>query len=478
MNILYATAEAAPFIKTGGLADVAGSLPLNIKKQGHDIRVVLPLHGKISDEYKKDMKKIGEYYVDLNWRRQYVGIMELKFKNIIFYFLDNEYYFKRDNIYGEIDDGERYAYFSKAVALFPKEINFKPDIIHSNDWHTGLVSLFVNEFKKGDSYYNDIKTVFTIHNLKYQGIFPHSILGQLMGLSDIYFREDEMKFYDSVNYMKAGIVYSNIITTVSKSYSEEIKYDFFGEGLEGVLNKYSSKLRGIINGIDYEVYNPKSDICIEYNYDLKNLKDKYKNKRALQKLLSLPQKKDTPIIAMVTRLVDMKGLDLVEHILEELLQEDIQLVILGTGDRRYEELFTHYRCKYPDKVSSNIYFSEEKAHKIYAGSDIFLMPSMIEPCGLSQLIALRYGTLPIVREVGGLKDTVIAYNMNTGKGNGFSFKNYNAHEMLFKIRDAIKIYKEDKETWNALVENAMNSNNSWEQSSNEYIKIYKELLDH
>ncbi len=295
-----------------------------------------------------------------------------------------------------------------------------------------------------------------------------------MGLSDIYFREDEIKYYDMINYMKAGIVYSNIITTVSKSYSDEIKYAFFGEGLEGILSRYQSKLRGIVNGIDYDVYNPKSDTDIEYKYDLKNLEDKYKNKKALQKLLSLPER-DVPIISMVTRLVDMKGLDLVEHILEELLQEDIQLVILGTGDRKYEDLFEHYSYKYPDKVSSNIHFSEAKAHKIYAGSDIFLMPSMIEPCGLSQLIALRYGTIPIVREVGGLKDTIIPYNMYTGEGNGFSFKNYNAHEMLFKIRDALEIYREDKNTWNKLVENAMKSNNSWQESSKEYIKIYKEL---
>ncbi len=473
MKILYIAAEAVPFIKTGGLADVAGSLPISIKAQGHDIRVVMPLHGTIKEEYRDKMTKVGDYYVDLNWRRQYVGIMKLEFNDVIFYFLDNEYYFKRANPYGEADDGERYAYFSKAVAMLSKEIKFKPDVIHSNDWHSALVNLFLHEFEKGDTYYADIKKIFTIHNLKYQGIFPPSVLGEVMGVSDEYLNDDGIKYYDQINYMKAGIVYSDIITTVSKSYADEIKYAFFGEGLEGILAFYASKLRGIVNGIDYNVFNPKEDRLVEYNYDAKNIEDKYKNKAYLQKKYKLPQKEETPIISMVSRLVDMKGLDLLANILDELLEEDIQMIILGTGDKKYEDLFKHFQWKYPKKLSANIYFSEEEAHKIYAGSDMFLMPSMIEPCGLSQLMALRYGTIPVVREVGGLKDTVIPYNEYTDKGNGFTFKNYNAHELLFKIKDALNLYRDDKKTWQGIILAAMNSDNSWENSSKEYIKLYK-----
>ncbi len=473
MNILYVAAEAAPFIKTGGLADVAGSLPLSIKKLGHDIRVVLPLHSTIKQEYKDKMKKIGEYYVDLNWRSQYVGIMTLKLNNVVFYFLDNEYYFNREHPYGEFDDGERYAYFSKAVTMLPKEIDFKPHVIHSNDWHSALVNLFVHEFEKGDKYYSDIKKVFTIHNLKYQGIFSPSVLGEIMGVSDEYLSEDSIKYYDSINYMKAGIVYSDAITTVSKSYADEIKYGFFGEGLEGVLSYHSHKLTGIINGIDYDVFNPKKDPNIVYNYDYTNVKDKYKNKRELQKTYKLPQKKNIPIISIVSRLVDMKGIDLISHVIDELMQLDIQIIVLGTGDEKYEELFKHFQDRYPSKLSANIYFSETEAHKIYAGSDIFLMPSMIEPCGLSQLISLRYGTVPIVREVGGLKDTVIPYNKYTNEGNGFTFKNYNAHELLFKIKEAVDIYKKDKKTWESMIVRGMKSDNSWEHSSKEYIELYK-----
>lgn len=476
MNVLYVTAEATPFVKTGGLADVAGSLPISIKNLGHDIRVVLPLHSTIKSEYKDKMKKIHEYYVDLNWRRQYVGVMELKLNGVVFYFLDNEYYFKRNHLYGEFDDGERYAYFSKAATILPKEIKFKPDVIHSNDWHSALVNLFIHEFKKGDKYYSDIKKIFTIHNLKYQGVFSPYLLGAIMGVSEDYFSEDSIKFYKNINYMKAGIVYSDIVTTVSKSYADEIKHEFFGEGLEGTLSYHNEKLSGIVNGIDYNIFNPKKDIKIEYNYDSMTINDKYKNKRYLQKMYDLPQDKEIPVLSIVSRLVDMKGLDLIAHILDELLQEDIQLIVLGTGDKKYEDLFKQFQFKYPSKLSANIYFSESEAHKIYAGSDIFLMPSMIEPCGLSQLMALRYGTIPVVREVGGLKDTVIPFNKYTNEGNGFSFRNYNAHELLFKIKDALYIYGKDKKTWKNIMLQAMNSDNSWQNSSKEYIKLYKKSL--
>lgn len=473
MKILYVASEATPFIKTGGLADVAGSLPKAIKELGHDIRVVLPLHGSISPKYKDQMKKIHEYYVDLNWRRQYVGVMELVYEGVIYYFLDNEYYFNRAKVYGEVDDGERYSYFSKAVTLLPKEIKFKPKVIHTNDWHSALVNLFIYEFNKGDSYYDSIKKIFTIHNLKYQGVFPPSVLGEVMGVSNEFFADSNLKYYDNINFMKAGIVYSDLITTVSQSYAQEIKQGYFGEGLEGVLSYHSQKLSGIVNGIDYEVWNPKTDSLIAYNYDEKTLDAKAKNKIKLQEKNNLPKDKDVLLIAMVSRLSDMKGLDLVAHIMDELLQEDVQFIVLGTGETEFENMFRHFEWKYPDKVSANIYFSEDDAHQIYAGADVFLMPSMAEPCGLSQLISLKYGTIPIVREVGGLKDTVIPYNKYTNEGNGFSFRNYNAHEMLFQIKDALSLYQTDKEAWESMIARAIKADHSWSASSKEYLKLYK-----
>lgn len=476
MKVLFITSESVPFLKTGGLADVAGSLPAYLKKEGVDIRVVMPLYSKIAEEYKKDMEYLGYFYVDLGFRHQYAGVLSYVYKDVTYYFIDSEYYFNRDNIYGEADDGERFIFFSKASTMLAKFLDFKADIIHSNDWHTGLVPLYREDFAKGDSFYGDMKTVHTMHNLKYQGVFPASTLEEVAGLSKSYYHEEGLKYYDNINLMKAGIVYSNILNTVSRTYAGEIKNSFFGEGLEGIINQHSGKLRGIVNGIDYEEYNPKTDKNIAKNYNLKSIKDKVKNKTALQKKYGLPLREDVPLIAMVSRLVAMKGLDLVEAIIEELLQEDIQFVMLGTGDKEYEDMFKHFQYKYPDKMAARVYFNESEAHLIYAGSDMFLMPSMSEPCGISQLISLRYGTIPIVREVGGLKDTVEPYNMYTGQGNGFSFENFNAHELLFTIKRALFLYK-DEEIWNNLIKEAMNSKNDWERSSKEYIAIYEELIN-
>src|SRR5699024_7581296 len=335
MKILYAAAEVAPFMKTGGLADVAGSLPKSIKDKGHDIRLVMPLYSTIDDRYRSKMKKEMEFYLDLGWRKQYVGVLSLVDQGVTHYFIDNEFYFKRDNIYGEFDDGERFIFFTKAMALLMKELNFKPDIVHANDWHTGLLPLYIKDFSKGDEFYQDIKTVFTIHNLKYQGIFDPSILESIGGLSIEYFHEDGLKYYDKINFMKAGIVYSDIFTTVSQTYAEEIKYEYFGEGLEGIIKKNEDKLVGIVNGIDYDLYNPEKDPNIRANYNFITIGKKKINKEALQDLYGLPRKK-VPILAMVSRLVAMKGLDLVSHILDELLEEDIQFILLGTGDKGYE----------------------------------------------------------------------------------------------------------------------------------------------
>ncbi len=473
MKILFVAAEVVPFVKTGGLADVASSLPIKLKELGHDIRVVMPMHRSIIENYKDKMEYVKAYYADLNWRRQHVGVFKLEMFGVTYYFLDNEYYFNRNYLYGEFDDGERYAFFAKASTLLLKEIDFKADVVHSNDWHSALVNLFLHEFSKGDSFYHSIRKVFTIHNLKYQGIFPPVVLGEVMGVSYEYFNDHSIKYYDNINYMKAGIVYADAVNTVSKSYAEEIKSPYFGEGLEGILQAHSNKLFGIINGIDNDIYNPKTDKRIYHNYDLKTIKDKNKNKLELQKQFNLVVDENIPVIGIVTRFSDMKGLELIAYILDTLLQRDIQIVVLGTGERQYEEMFKHFAWRYPKKLSANIYFSEEVAHKIYAGSDMFLMPSKSEPCGLSQLISLRYGTLPIVREVGGLKDTVIPYNKYTNEGNGFSFSNFNAHELMHTSFFALDVYNNNKEAWSKLVKTAMESDHSWDKSVKEYLDLYR-----
>lgn len=474
MNILFLTGEAVPFIKTGGLADVAGALPKELVKKGVDCRVVLPLYGEITDEYRSKMEKLTEFYVDLDWKHQYAGVYQLKWDGVTFYFIDNLEYFDRKGCYGFDDDAERFIFFSKACTLLGKEINFHPDIIHSNDWHTAMVNVFVNDFRRGDSYYEDVRTLFTIHNLKYQGVFDSENL-RLAGLDGSYFNENDLKFYDAINFMKGGIIHSTAFNTVSENYSREIQYPFYGEGLDGIIRKYSDKLTGIVNGIDFDIWDPSTDGLISQNYDIGSINDKVKNKLDLQKIYGLPQREDVPLIGICSRLTEMKGLDLVRYIMDELLQEDVQFVVLGTGDYTYEEMFKYFEWKYPDKLAARIYYSGDESHKIYAGSDFYLMPSVSEPCGISQLIAMRYGSLPIVREAGGLKDTVIAYNEYTGEGTGFSFANINAHELLFCIKDALKIYNEDKEEFKKLIANAMGQNNDWEKSCEKYLNLYNEI---
>lgn len=473
MKVLFLTSEAVPFIKTGGLADVAGSLPKELKKAGVDIRVVLPLYGTIDQTYRSQMEKITEFYVDLDWKHQYTGVYQLIFDNVTYYFLDNKEYFDRSYPYGFDDDAERFIYFSKASTLLSKEIDFKPDIIHTNDWHTAMVNVFVNDFRHGDSYYDDIRTVFTIHNLKYQGVFDPAYM-KLAGLDGGYFNENDLKYYDAINFMKAGIIHATAVNTVSENYAREIHYPFYGEGLDGVIRQYDYKLSGIVNGIDYSQWNPETDSFIDVNYDIDSIDKKVKNKLALQELYGLPQREDVPMIGMVTRLSEMKGLDLVRYILDELLEEDIQFVMLGTGEYTYEEMFKYFAWKYPEKMASRIYFGGEEAHKIYAASDFYLMPSISEPCGISQLIAMRYGTLPIVREAGGLKDTVIPYNEFTGEGTGYSFANINAHELLFTIKNAIDVYKNDRDNHNRLIKNAMKQDIDWKKSAEKYLQLYEQ----
>ncbi len=476
MKILFVASEAAPFLKTGGLADVAHSLPKSLKKSGVDIRVIIPKYGKISDEFKEQMDHVAEFTVPVGWRNQYCGLDHLKYDGIDFYFMDNEYYFKRNEPYGHYDDGEIFAFFSRGVLESIKHIdNFIPDVIHCNDWHTGMIPVFLEAFYRYDVRFQNIKTMYTIHNLRYQGIFSKTILTELLGLDYSFFTEDKLKYYDAVSFMKGGIVYADIVTTVSETYANEIRTPYYGENLDGLLNAVSDKLYGIVNGIDHDAYNPRRDKDIPKTFGLTTMKNKFIDKAELQKELGLPVNKDIPVIGLVSRLVNQKGLDLIKGVIEEILHLDIQLVILGTGDQTYEDLFEYYSHIYPEKLSSNIGFSDKLAKLIYAGADMFLMPSLFEPCGIGQLIALRYGTVPIVRETGGLKDTITPYNKFTGEGNGFSFTNYNAHDMLNVIQLAAETYK-DKKQWLVIQKNGMKAETSWKDSAKKYNDLYKKLV--
>lgn len=476
LKVLYVASEVVPFIKTGGLADVAFSLPKELRKLGIDVRVVLPKYSQISEKFKKDMTLLKSFNVSLGWRNQYCGIEYLELEGIPFYFIDNEYYFKRDGIYGFYDDGERFSFFCRAVLEMIENMDLSPNIIHCNDWHTGMISPLIDAHYRENPRYSDIKTIFSIHNMKYQGVFPKEILGDLLNLSMDYYHIDALEFYCGVSFIKGGINYSDIVTTVSKSYAEEIQTPYYGEQLEGIIKSRKSHLHGIINGIDYDFYNPENDKHIFSEFNINSIENKEENKKCLRQHLKLPQKEDVPLIGMVSRLVHNKGFDIVLNVLDQLLSEDIQIIILGTGEAYFESKLKEYSERYPDKISVNIMFNESLAHKIYAASDMFLMPSKFEPCGLGQLIALRYGTLPIVRETGGLKDTVKSFNEHTGEGNGFSFTDYNAYDMLYTIKRALGFYN-DKNLWRKIVLSAMNGDYSWRKSAVTYSDLYKKLCN-
>lgn len=476
-KILFVASESVPFIKTGGLADVVGSLPKYINKEEFDVRVMLPKYLSLPESYKAQMKYLTHFYMDLAWRNQYVGVFQLNFDGITFYFIDNEYYFVGQTPYGNIyEDIEKFAFFSKAALSVLPLVDYKPDIIHCHDWQTGLLPVYLKDKFQEGNFYKGIKTVFTIHNLKFQGVWNVNTIKDITGLSEYYFTPDKLEAYGDANYLKGGIVYSDFVTTVSETYANEIKSPFFGEGLDGLINARSNFLEGIINGIDYEEYNPETDSLIYKNYNLLNFrKEKIKNKRAMQQELGLEKNDRVFMIGIVSRLTDQKGFDLIDYCIEEICAEDVQLVILGTGEEKYENLFRHYQWKYPNRVSANIYYSNEKAHKIYAACDAFLMPSLFEPCGLSQLISLRYGTVPIVRETGGLKDTVLPYNEYEGTGTGFSFQNYNAHEMLSIINYAKKTFISKKREWNKIIDRGMEKDYSWKNSAKKYESLYSRL---
>ncbi|HAX83955.1 MAG TPA: glycogen synthase GlgA [Ruminococcaceae bacterium] len=471
MKVLYAASEALPFIASGGLGDVAGSLPHALRKRLIGCRVVLPMYDTIKQELKDTMKFITHISVPVAWRRQYCGIFEAKHNGVIYYLIDNQYYFKRDTIYGHYDDAERFAFFSRAVLEIIPYIDFKPDIIHCNDWQTALTPVYYSAMYANSPGYENIKTIFTIHNIQYQGVYGKELLEDVLGIPAD--KASLLEYDGCINFMKGAIECADKVTTVSPSYADEILDPWYSHGLDSILNERRYKLSGILNGIDTVGYDPATDKCIKKNFSADDVSGKKVDKEELQKEMGLPVKPGVPVIGMVTRLVSHKGLDLVKGILDELLAtSEMQLVVLGSGDYEYESYFRWIAEKYPDKVGLRIGFVPELARRIYAGADMFLMPSKSEPCGLSQMVALRYGTVPIVRETGGLRDSIT--DCGDGKGNGFTFKSYNAHDMLDAIRRALTLYYNGD--WNELVLRALNCDFSWGRSANAYIRLYKETL--
>lgn len=471
--MLLAAAEAAPFVRTGGLGDVVGSLAKALRTIGVDARVMLPKYDCIGAEHKTAMVLKNETIVPVGWRRQYCGLWELIHDDTPFYFLDNEYYFRRPRVYGFFDEAERYAFFCRGVLAMLPALDAKPQILHCHDWHTGMISPLFGVHYREHPAYQPVRTLFTIHNLHYQGIFAKTVIGDVLDLGWEHFSPEGIEFYDQVNFMKGGLNYADRISTVSRTYAEEIQTPFFGEMLDGVIRKRRHLLAGIINGIDYATYNPATDRHLFAPYSA-GKPQKRANKVKLQEMLGLPVNADTPLIAMVTRLVNQKGLDLLACVLEELLALDLQLVIVGNGEERYEGYLQYAGRSHPDKMSVNIGFDDQLARRVYAAADLFLMPSLFEPCGTAQLIALRYGCLPVVRETGGLKDTVIPYNEYTDEGNGFSFTNYNAHDMLFTIKRALAFYRQPAR-WSRLVSRAMRADHSWRSSAQQYVDLYNAL---
>lgn len=478
-KILFVASEGVPFIKTGGLADVVGSLPKCIDKNYFDVRVILPKYTCMKQEMKDKLSYVSHFYMDFHWRNEYVGILYAEVDGVKYYFIDNEMFFNgfkpySDNALFEI---EKYAFFSKAALSVLPVIDFRPDIIHCHDWQTGLIPVYLKERFQGNDFYRGIKSVMTIHNLKFQGKWNVKDVQDITGLPAYYFTPDKLEAYEDANLLKGGLVFADAITTVSDTYAEEIKTPFYGEQLDGLMRARSNDLRGIVNGIDTDDFNPETDKYIDFKYNAMNFrKEKIKNKRALQAELGLEQDDKKFMIGIVSRLTDQKGFDLIAYVMDELCQSNVQVVILGTGEERYENMFRHFDWKYNNKVSANIYYSEALSHKIYAACDAFLMPSLFEPCGLSQLMSLRYGTVPIVRETGGLKDTVEPYNEYESSGTGFSFTNYNAHEMLGTIYYAEKIYYEKKREWNKIVDRAMAADFSWNVSARKYQEMYDWLI--
>lgn len=470
MKLLFAASEGAPFIKTGGLGDVAYALPRALsEREDMEVTVVLPYYAAVKNKFADEMKFVCNFGVPLSWRNAYCGVFRAQRDKVTYYFIDNEYYFLRSSAYGDFDDGERFAFFSKAILEMLQHIGYYPDVIHLNDWQTALIPVFLKAHYGNLQPYQRIKTVFTIHNIEYQGKMPYTFCDEVLGLSAEY--RQYLQYGDCLNFMVSAVKLADKVTTVSATYADEIKDAFFAHGLEHIMRDYSWKLSGIVNGIDMDSFDPETAKSI-VNFSVNDMSGKAENKAALQRDMNLPVRAEVPVIGMVTRLVSHKGLDLVEYIFDELMQREVQVVLLGTGDRRFEDFFRFMQWKYPTKVAANLKFDLALSNRIYASSDLFLMPSKSEPCGLAQMISMRFGTVPIVRETGGLKDTVIPYNQDNGTGRGFTFKTYNAHDMLAAIDRAITMFYNDKKNFANVQRNGMTSDFSWAASAQKYVNLY------
>lgn len=477
MKILFAASEVAPFIKTGGLADVAGSLPQALAKEGHEVKVILPLYEGINGDWRSQMTFLKYFNVTLSWRQVYCGIFQLEREGVTYWFVDNEYYFKRWQLYGHFDDCERFAFFSRAIVETVGQLDWAPDIIHCNDWQTALVPVYLLEERYRIPQLGNTKTVFTIHNIEYQGRYSDQVLQDVIGLDRSYFNEGMLAYFGDVNLMKGAILSSTFVTTVSPTYAQELRTPFYGRGLDGVVNQQQEKIEGILNGIDMDLYDPATHPGLAANFSAKSLvKGKAECKLALQQAVGLQESADTPIIACVSRLVGHKGFSLVTDVLHEIMGMDVQMVVLGTGDWQYEEAFRHAQSQYPGRFAAQITYSAPLSDMIYAGADLFLMPSISEPCGLSQMIAMRFGTVPVVRETGGLKDTVVPYNKFTGEGRGFTFTDINAGDMLWVLREAVELYHSNTKAWRALQKEGMTADFSWTNSARQYLDIYQRIL--
>ena len=476
MQLFFAASEVAPFIKTGGLADVAGSLPNALAKLGHDVRVILPLYSAIPAKWRRQMTFLKRFHFPLSWRNAYCGLFSLEYQGLTYYFIDNEYYFKREGLYGQFDDGERFAYFSRAVVEVPVQLGWSPDVIHCNDWQTGLVPVYLLEARHREPLLKHTKSVFTIHNIEYQGRFDRNILGDVLGLDESYFREDMLSYYGDVNLVKGAIYAADYITTVSPTYAKELQYAFYAHGLEGVIADNYHKFTGILNGIDMVHNDPANDPFLPAPYSAADLSGKAACKAALQEKLGLDVNPDVPIIACISRLVAHKGYGLLTAAFPKIMEHHVQFVVLGTGDWGIESFFRMAALEYPGRVSANLMYSAELASQLYAGADLLLMPSIAEPCGLSQMIAMRYGTVPIVRLTGGLKDSVPAYNPTTGTGLGFTFGSITPGDLLGAIDRGLEVYENDRPNWTALMERGMTTDFSWDQSATAYEKVYNQVI--
>lgn len=479
-KILFAASECVPFIKTGGLADVCGALPKEFDKKEWDIRVVIPNYTCIPEKWRDKFQYVTHFYMSCGSyiQNEYVGVLQYEMDGITYYFIDNRHYFECFAPYGDIRfDIEKFIFFDKAVLSMLPLIGFQPDIIHCHDWETGFIPVYLKNEFQGDMFFWGMKSIITIHNLKFQGVWDAKTVRGLTGFQAELFTPDKLEFKKDANMLKGGLVYADYITTVSDTYAKEIQTDYYGEGLNGVLSARHMDMQGIVNGIDYETYNPETDKKIYANYNADNFRKKKSiNKTKLQEELGLAVDKKRYMIGLISRLTDQKGLDLIDYVMERLVDDYTQLVVIGTGEARYENMFRHFAWKYPDRISANICYSDDLAHKLYAAADAFLMPSRFEPCGLTQMISFRYGTLPIVRETGGLKDTVQPFNEYENTGDGFSFTNYNGEEMLNIINYSKHIYFDRKRQWNQMVDRAMANDYSWNASKFRYEGLYKYLM--